>query len=120
MRDASIKVLRRRSGVETGGSNGAVSRSIPDDGRLGDHRDESAGVALLRALPRRPPGFPIAKVAAKLAVGYTLDEIANDITGGATPGRRLSPPSITSSPRSRAFCLRENSPGADAVLTHFR
>lgn len=82
MRDASIKVLRE-IGVETGGSN--VQFAInPADGRL-VIIEMNPRVSRSSALASKATGFPIAKVAAKLAVGYTLDEIANDITGGATP-----------------------------------
>ena len=81
MRDASIAVLRE-IGVDTGGSN--VQFAINPARRPHDrHRDEPARVALARRSRRRRPGFPIAKIAAKLAVGYTLDELKNDITGGA-------------------------------------
>ena len=82
MRDASIAVLRE-IGVETGGSN--VQFAInPEDGRL-VVIEMNPRVSRSSALASKATGFPIAKVAAKLAVGYTLDEIANDITGGATP-----------------------------------
>ncbi len=82
MRDASIAVLRE-IGVETGGSN--VQFAInPADGRM-IVIEMNPRVSRSSALASKATGFPIAKVAAKLAVGYTLDEIANDITGGATP-----------------------------------
>ena len=82
LRDASIAVLRE-IGVETGGSN--VQFAInPVDGRL-VVIEMNPRVSRSSALASKATGFPIAKVAAKLAVGYTLDEIANDITGGATP-----------------------------------
>jgi carbamoyl-phosphate synthase large subunit len=82
MRDASIAVLRE-IGVETGGSN--VQFSInPDDGRM-VVIEMNPRVSRSSALASKATGFPIAKVAAKLAVGYTLDELKNDITGGATP-----------------------------------
>ena len=82
MRDASLAVLRE-IGVETGGSN--VQFAInPDDGRM-VVIEMNPRVSRSSALASKATGFPIAKVAAKLAVGYTLDEIANDITGGATP-----------------------------------
>src|SRR5450631_3023200 len=82
LRDASIAVLRE-IGVETGGSN--VQFAInPADGRL-VVIEMNPRVSRSSALASKATGFPIAKVAAKLAVGYTLDEIANDITGGATP-----------------------------------
>src|SRR5438132_2381622 len=82
MRDASIKVLRE-IGVETGGSNVQFAVN-PADGRL-VIIELSPRVSRSSALASKATGFPIAKVAAKLAVGYTLDEIKNDITGGATP-----------------------------------
>src|SRR4249919_3975450 len=82
MRDASLAVLRE-IGVETGGSN--VQFAInPADGRL-VVIEMNPRVSRSSALASKATGFPIAKVAARLAVGYTLDEIANDITGGATP-----------------------------------
>ncbi len=82
MRDASIAVLRE-IGVETGGSNVQFAVN-PADGRL-IVIEMNPRVSRSSALASKATGFPIAKVAAKLAVGYTLDEIANDITGGATP-----------------------------------
>jgi carbamoyl-phosphate synthase large subunit len=112
MRDASIAVLRE-IGVETGGSN--VQFAInPADGRL-VIIEMNPRVSRSSALASKATGFPIAKVAAKLAVGYTLDEIANDITGGATPAS-FEPTIdyvVTKIPRF-AF---EKFPGADAVLT---
>jgi carbamoyl-phosphate synthase large subunit len=82
MRDASLAVLRE-IGVETGGSN--VQFSInPQDGRM-VVIEMNPRVSRSSALASKATGFPIAKVAAKLAVGYTLDELKNDITGGATP-----------------------------------
>ncbi len=82
MRDASIAVLRE-IGVETGGSN--VQFAInPADGRM-VVIEMNPRVSRSSALASKATGFPIAKVAAKLAVGYTLDELRNDITGGATP-----------------------------------
>jgi len=82
MRDASLKVLRE-IGVDTGGSN--VQFAInPDDGRM-IIIEMNPRVSRSSALASKATGFPIAKVAAKLAVGYTLDELRNDITGGATP-----------------------------------
>jgi carbamoyl-phosphate synthase large subunit len=82
MRDASIAVLRE-IGVETGGSNVQFAVN-PENGRL-VVIEMNPRVSRSSALASKATGFPIAKVAAKLAVGYTLDEIANDITGGATP-----------------------------------
>ena len=82
MRDASIAVLRE-VGVETGGSN--VQFAInPVDGRM-VVIEMNPRVSRSSALASKATGFPIAKVAAKLAVGYTLDELRNEITGGATP-----------------------------------
>ena len=82
MRDASIAVLRE-IGVETGGSNVQFAVN-PADGRL-VVIEMNPRVSRSSALASKATGFPIAKVAAKLAVGYTLDEIQNEITGGATP-----------------------------------
>ncbi len=82
MRDASIAVLRE-IGVDTGGSN--VQFAInPDNGRM-IIIEMNPRVSRSSALASKATGFPIAKIAAKLAVGYTLDELDNDITGGATP-----------------------------------
>jgi len=82
MRDASIAVLRE-IGVDTGGSN--VQFAInPADGRM-IVIEMNPRVSRSSALASKATGFPIAKVAAKLAVGYTLDELKNEITGGATP-----------------------------------
>jgi carbamoyl-phosphate synthase large subunit len=112
MRDASIAVLRE-IGVETGGSNVQFAVN-PADGRL-VVIEMNPRVSRSSALASKATGFPIAKVAAKLAVGYTLDEIANDITGGATPA--AFEPTIdyvvTKIPRF-AF---EKFPGAETTLT---
>lgn len=82
LRNASIAVLRA-IGVETGGSN--VQFAInPDDGRM-IVIEMNPRVSRSSALASKATGFPIAKIAAKLAVGYTLDELGNDITGGRTP-----------------------------------
>ena len=82
LRNASIAVLRE-IGVDTGGSN--VQFAInPDDGRM-VVIEMNPRVSRSSALASKATGFPIAKVAAKLAVGYTLDELRNEITGGATP-----------------------------------
>ncbi len=82
MRNASIAILRE-IGVETGGSN--VQFSVdPDSGRM-VVIEMNPRVSRSSALASKATGFPIAKVAAKLAIGYTLDELRNDITGGATP-----------------------------------
>ena len=112
MRNASIAVLRE-IGVETGGSN--VQFAVdPDNGRL-VVIEMNPRVSRSSALASKATGFPIAKIAAKLAVGYTLDELDNDITGGATPAS--FEPSIdyvvTKIPRF-AF---EKFPGAEPVLT---
>ena len=112
MRDASIAVLRE-IGVETGGSNVQFAVN-PADGRM-VVIEMNPRVSRSSALASKATGFPIAKVAAKLAVGYTLDEIANDITGGATPAS-FEPTIdyiVTKIPRF-AF---EKFPGAEPVLT---
>ncbi|AEV27398.1 carbamoyl-phosphate synthase large subunit [Azospira sp. APE16] len=82
MRNASIAVLRE-IGVDTGGSNVQFAIS-PKDGRM-IVIEMNPRVSRSSALASKATGFPIAKVAAKLAVGYTLDELANEITGGKTP-----------------------------------
>ena len=112
MRNASLAVLRE-IGVDTGGSN--VQFSInPNDGRM-VVIEMNPRVSRSSALASKATGFPIAKVAAKLAVGYTLDELRNEITGGATPAS--FEPSIdyvvTKIPRF-AF---EKFPTADSRLT---
>ncbi len=112
MRNASIAVLRE-IGVETGGSNVQFAVN-PKDGRL-VVIEMNPRVSRSSALASKATGFPIARVAAKLAVGYTMDELDNDITGGATPAS--FEPSIdyvvTKIPRF-AF---EKFPGASPVLT---
>ena len=112
LRNASLAVLRE-IGVDTGGSN--VQFAInPDDGRM-VVIEMNPRVSRSSALASKATGFPIAKVAAKLAVGYTLDELRNEITGGATPAS--FEPSIdyvvTKIPRF-AF---EKFPTADSRLT---
>jgi carbamoyl-phosphate synthase large subunit len=112
LRNASIAILRE-IGVDTGGSN--VQFSInPKNGRM-VVIEMNPRVSRSSALASKATGFPIAKVAAKLAVGYTLDELRNDITGGATPAS--FEPSIdyvvTKIPRF-AF---EKFPAADSRLT---
>jgi carbamoyl-phosphate synthase large subunit len=82
MRDASIAVLRK-IGIECGGSNVQFAIS-PTDGRM-LVIEMNPRVSRSSALASKATGFPIAKVAAKLAIGYTLDELRNEITGGATP-----------------------------------
>jgi carbamoyl-phosphate synthase large subunit len=112
MRDASLAVLRE-IGVETGGSNVQFAVN-PDTGRL-VVIEMNPRVSRSSALASKATGFPIAKVAARLAVGYTMDELANDITGGATPAS-FEPTIdyvVTKIPRF-AF---EKFPGADATLT---
>ena len=112
MRNASIAILRE-IGVDTGGSNVQFAVN-PANGRL-IVIEMNPRVSRSSALASKATGFPIAKVAAKLAVGYTLDELKNDITGGATPAS--FEPSIdyvvTKVPRF-AF---EKFPSADAHLT---
>ncbi len=112
MRNASIAVLRE-IGIETGGSNVQFGVN-PEDGRL-VVIEMNPRVSRSSALASKATGFPIAKVAARLAVGYTLDELANDITGGATPA--AFEPTIdyvvTKIPRF-AF---EKFPGASPTLT---
>jgi carbamoyl-phosphate synthase large subunit len=112
MRNASLAVLRE-IGVETGGSNVQFALN-PDNGRM-IVIEMNPRVSRSSALASKATGFPIAKVAAKLAVGYTLDEIQNDITGGATPA--AFEPTIdyvvTKIPRF-AF---EKFPGAEPILT---
>ncbi|MES2128015.1 MAG: carbamoyl-phosphate synthase large subunit, partial [Pseudomonadota bacterium] len=112
MRDASLAVLRE-IGVDTGGSNVQFAVN-PLDGRM-IVIEMNPRVSRSSALASKATGFPIARVAAKLAVGYTLDELRNEITGGATPAS--FEPSIdyvvTKVPRF-AF---EKFPGADAHLT---
>ena len=112
MRNASIAVLRE-IGVETGGSNVQFAVN-PADGRL-VVIEMNPRVSRSSALASKATGFPIAKVAARLAVGYTLDELENDITGGATPAS-FEPTIdyvVTKIPRF-AF---EKFPGADTTLT---
>jgi carbamoyl-phosphate synthase large subunit len=112
MRDASLAVLRE-IGVETGGSNVQFAVN-PADGRL-VVIEMNPRVSRSSALASKATGFPIAKVAARLAVGYTLDELENDITGGATPAS-FEPTIdyvVTKIPRF-AF---EKFQGADTTLT---
>ncbi len=112
MRNASLAVLRE-IGVETGGSNVQFAVN-PADGRL-VVIEMNPRVSRSSALASKATGFPIAKVAAKLAVGYTLDELENDITDGATPAS-FEPTIdyvVTKIPRF-AF---EKFPGSDPTLT---
>lgn len=112
MRDASLAVLRE-IGVETGGSN--VQFAVdPETGRM-IVIEMNPRVSRSSALASKATGFPIAKVAARLAIGYTLDEIENDITGGATPAS-FEPTIdyvVTKIPRF-AF---EKFPGSEPTLT---
>src|ERR671934_2688079 len=112
MRDAAIAVIRE-IGVETGGSN--IQFAInPANGHM-VAIEMNPRVSRSSALASKATGFPIAKIAAKLAVGYTLDELQNDITGGATPAS-FEPTIdyvVTKIPRF-AF---EKFPGADSTLT---
>ncbi len=112
MRNASLAVLRE-IGVETGGSN--VQFAVdPSSGRM-VVIEMNPRVSRSSALASKATGFPIAKVAAKLAIGYTLDEIENDITGGATPAS-FEPTIdyvVTKIPRFNF----EKFPGADPILT---
>ena len=112
MRDASLAVLRE-IGVETGGSNVQFGVN-PDNGRM-VVIEMNPRVSRSSALASKATGFPIAKVAAKLAVGYTLDELQNEITGGKTPAS--FEPSIdyvvTKIPRFNF----EKFPNADTTLT---
>jgi len=112
MRNASIAVLRE-IGVDTGGSN--VQFAInPEDGRM-VIIEMNPRVSRSSALASKATGFPIAKIAAKLAVGYTLDELENDITGGVTPAS-FEPTIdyvVTKIPR---FTF-EKFPGAEALLS---
>src|SRR5689334_10720605 len=112
MRNASIAVLRE-IGVETGGSNVQFAVN-PKDGRL-VVIEMNPRVSRTSALASKATGFPIAKIAAKLAIGYTLDELENDITGGATPAS-FEPTIdyvVTKIPRF-AF---EKFPGAEPILS---
>src|ERR1700716_365067 len=112
LRDQAIAVIRA-VGVETGGSNVQFAVNPATDEMV--VIEMNPRVSRSSALASKATGFPIAKVAAKLAVGYTLDEIANDITGGATPAS-FEPTIdyvVTKIPRF-AF---EKFPGAEPVLT---
>ncbi len=112
LRNASIKVLRE-IGVETGGSNVQFATN-PKDGRL-VVIEMNPRVSRSSALASKATGFPIAKIAAKLAIGYTLDELQNDITGGATPAS-FEPAIdyvVTKIPRFNF----EKFPNCDATLT---
>ena len=113
MRNAAIAVLRE-IGVDTGGSNVQFAVN-PADGQL-VVIEMNPRVSRSSALASKATGFPIAKVAARLAVGYTLDELDNDITQGATPAS-FEPTIdyvVTKIPRF-AF---EKFPGANSTLDH--
>ncbi len=112
MRNASIAVLRE-IGVETGGSNVQFAVN-PENGRL-IVIEMNPRVSRSSALASKATGFPIAKIAAKLAVGYTLDELENDITGGATPAS--FEPSIDYVVTKIPKFAFEKFPGAKPVLT---
>src|ERR1035438_10367926 len=112
MRNASIAVLRE-IGVETGGSNVQFAVN-PKDGRM-VVIEMNPRVSRSSALASKATGFPIAKVAAKLAIGYTLDELRNDITGGATPAS--FEPSIDYVVTKLPRFTFEKFPGADTRLT---
>ena len=104
--------MLREIGVDTGGSNVQFAVN-PKDGRM-IVIEMNPRVSRSSALASKATGFPIAKVAAKLAVGYTLDELRNDITGGATPASSFEPTIdyvVTKIPRF-AF---EKFPAADAA-----
>jgi carbamoyl-phosphate synthase large subunit len=121
MRDAAFAIMRA-VGVETGGSNVqfAVNPKPTPDPKTGKKPFEmivvemNPRVSRSSALASKATGFPIAKIAAKLAVGYTLDELRNDITG--TTSACFEPRSTTSSPRCRAGPSRKF-PEADETLT---
>ncbi len=111
MRDASIAILRE-IGVETGGSNVQFAVN-PEDGRL-IIIEMNPRVSRSSALASKATGFPIAKIAAKLAVGYTLDEIRNDITGETWAAFEPTIDYVVTKLPRFAF---EKFPGADARLT---
>ncbi|MBL1352636.1 MAG: carbamoyl-phosphate synthase large subunit, partial [Zetaproteobacteria bacterium] len=111
MRDASIAILRE-IGVETGGSNVQFAVN-PEDGRL-IVIEMNPRVSRSSALASKATGFPIAKIAAKLAVGYTLDEIRNDITGETFAAFEPTIDYVVTKLPRFAF---EKFPGADARLT---
>ncbi|MDQ6973321.1 MAG: carbamoyl-phosphate synthase large subunit, partial [Mariprofundaceae bacterium] len=111
MRDASIAILRE-IGVETGGSNVQFAVN-PEDGRL-IVIEMNPRVSRSSALASKATGFPIAKIAAKLAVGYTLDEIKNDITGETFAAFEPTIDYVVTKLPRFAF---EKFPGADARLT---
>jgi carbamoyl-phosphate synthase large subunit len=111
MRDASIAVLRE-IGVETGGSNVQFGLN-PKDGRM-VVIEMNPRVSRSSALASKATGFPIAKIAAKLAVGYTLDELDNDITGATPPAFEPTIDYVVTKMPRVAF---EKFPGAEPILT---
>ena len=112
MRDIAIDVIRA-VGVDTGGCN--IQFAVhPDDRPHRRHRDEPARLALVSALASKATGFPIAKIAAKLAIGYTLDEIPNDITRETPASFEPSLDYVVVKIPRFAF---EKFPGADPELT---
>ena len=111
MRDASIAVLRE-IGVETGGSNVQFGLN-PKDGRM-VVIEMNPRVSRSSALASKATGFPIAKIAAKLAVGYTLDELDNDITGATPPAFEPTIDYVVTKMPRFAF---EKFPGAEPILT---
>ncbi len=112
MRDNSIAILRR-IGVDTGGSNVQFAVN-PKDGRM-IVIEMNPRVSRSSALASKATGFPIAKIAAKLAVGYTLDELKNDITGGRTPAS--FEPSIDYVVTKLPRFTFEKFPNANSILT---
>ena len=117
MRDLAIGIIRS-VGVDTGGCN--IQYAVnPADGRADRHRDEPAGLPVLSALASKATGFPIAKIAAKVAIGYTLDEIPNDITAredGRARRPRFEPTLDYVVVKVPRFAF-EKFPGADPTLT---
>ena len=112
MRDYSIAILRR-IGVDTGGSNVQFAVN-QDDGRM-IVIEMNPRVSRSSALASKATGFPIAKIAAKLAIGYSLDELSNDITGGLTPAS--FEPTIDYVVTKIPKFTFEKFPGADPTLT---
>ena len=112
MRDNSIAILRR-IGVDTGGSNVQFAVN-PKDGRM-IVIEMNPRVSRSSALASKATGFPIAKIAAKLAIGYTLDELKNDITGGRTPAS--FEPSIDYVVTKLPRFTFEKFPNANSILT---
>ena len=117
MRNASIAVLRK-IGVETGGSNVQFADQ-PERWAALDYRDESPGLALVGAGLQRPPVFPLPKSRPNSLVGYTLDELRNEITGGRRP-RLSSRQSTTLSPKCHASPSRSFPQAADRLTTQMK